>query len=213
MRSMYGRPFSMNRSRRMSTERSAVYDCEPHRSLRRRVDKRTFGIEQRRTLRPPQQLVAEIVDARIGQHDHRDRLRRRRPDSDRWQALARRDTERTSQPRDRRQGSPMTRASNCERLALEMRRPAKLLDIACAARVSSHTVCQMPVVRGYQIECGSSCQSCLPRGFVKSCGSSSTYTVTVCLPDSSSKVGDVGPKRCVSAFVRDRETTIDPNAR
>jgi hypothetical protein len=49
---------------------------------------------------------------------------------------------------------------------------------------STQTVCQMPVVRGYQIECGSSSQSCLPRGLARSAGSSSTNTVTVCLPSA-----------------------------
>jgi hypothetical protein len=42
----------------------------------------------------------------------------------------------------------------------------------------------MPVVRGYQIECGSSSQSCLPRGLARSAGSSSTNTVTTCLPSA-----------------------------
>ena len=48
------------------------------------------------------------------------------------------------------------------------------LCILVGATGSSHTVCQMPVVRGYQIECGSSSQSCLPRGLARSAGSSSS---------------------------------------
>ena len=38
--------------------------------------------------------------------------------------------------------------------------------------ISVHTVCQIPVVRGYQIAWGSRRQSCLPRGLARSCGSS-----------------------------------------
>jgi hypothetical protein len=43
---------------------------------------------------------------------------------------------------------------------------------------SSHTVCQMPLVRGYQMACGSSSQSCFPRGFARSAGSSAARTTT-----------------------------------
>ena len=69
---------------------------------------------------------------------------------------------------------------------------------------SIHTVCQMPVVRGYQIACGSVCQSCLPRGLVRSCGSSIAITVTVCRPDGSSIAvmsaeNGVWPPSCVAA--------------
>jgi hypothetical protein len=46
-----------------------------------------------------------------------------------------------------------------------------------AGTFSSHTGCQMPVVRGYQIAWGWSCQSCLPRGFARSAGSSNARTV------------------------------------
>ena len=73
-----------------------------------------------------------------------------------------------------------------DRKAFDVRRPADLLDIGCGGTRSSQTVCQMPVVRGYQMACGSSCQSCLPRGLARSCGSSSTSTVTVWRPDGSS---------------------------
>ncbi len=44
------------------------------------------------------------------------------------------------------------------------------LRSSVAGTSSSQTVCQIPVVRGYQIECGSSCQSCLPRGLARSRG-------------------------------------------
>jgi len=42
--------------------------------------------------------------------------------------------------------------------------------IECWPTRSSHTLCQIPLVRGYQIECGSRSQSCLPRGFARSWG-------------------------------------------
>ena len=54
------------------------------------------------------------------------------------------------------------------------------LATCVAGTTSSQTVCQMPVVRGYQMECGSSCQSCLPRGLATSCGSSCASTTSSC---------------------------------
>jgi len=46
-----------------------------------------------------------------------------------------------------------------------------------AGTCSSHTVCQMPVVRGYQMEWISGFQSCFPRGLARSRGSSSARTM------------------------------------
>ncbi len=51
---------------------------------------------------------------------------------------------------------------------------------------SSHTGCQMPVVRWYQITCGSLRQSCLPRGCSRSAEPSSARTVTTWVPESAS---------------------------
>ena len=57
--------------------------------------------------------------------------------------------------------------------------------IEASGTASSQTGCQMPVVRWYQMECGSACQSCLPRGFETSSGSSSTRTTSGCAARSS----------------------------
>ena len=57
-----------------------------------------------------------------------------------------------------------------------------------AGTVSSQTGCQMPVVRGYQMECGLSCQSCFPRGLARSCGSSSARTTISSVPDRAASV-------------------------
>jgi hypothetical protein len=67
---------------------------------------------------------------------------------------------------------------------------------------SIQTVCQMPVVRGYQMECGWSCQSCFPRGFARSSGSSSARTTISRFSDFSthaeaSNENGVYPPRCV----------------
>ena len=51
---------------------------------------------------------------------------------------------------------------------------------------SYHTLCQIPVVRGYQMECELSFQSCFPRGFARSCGSSNARTTISCVPFSAS---------------------------
>ena len=53
---------------------------------------------------------------------------------------------------------------------------------------SNQTVRQIPVVRGYQIECGSSSQSCFPRGISSSDGSSMTSTSITARPSSSASV-------------------------
>ena len=58
----------MKRSRMMLTERSAVYEVNSSSTLSPRM-RRTRRIEQRGPLRAPQQLVAEVVDAGVGQHD------------------------------------------------------------------------------------------------------------------------------------------------
>lgn len=59
---------------------------------------------------------------------------------------------------------------------------ARSAGICLSARTPSGSPCQIPVVRGYQIECGSSCQSCLPRGFARSAGSSSARRTISCGP-------------------------------
>ena len=76
---------------------------------------------------------------------------------------------------------------------------------------SSQTVCQMPVVRGYQMECGWSCQSCLPRGFERSAGSSWAQTTTVCSALGIQVGGDVGEEGRVAAFVLGRELSVHPD--
>ncbi len=70
--------------------------------------------------------------------------------------------------------------SQCFRLLVQCRAPMRV-----ALTVSSHTSCQMPVVRGYQIECGSSFQSCLPRGFSRSSELSSARTTISCTVPST----------------------------
>jgi hypothetical protein len=88
--------------------------------------------------------------------------------------------------RSRSRGSPSIQASNpishFSRLGVQ-----RTLPIQVQGTFSSQTVCQMPVVRGYQIECGSSFQSCLPRGLARSAGSSSTRTTIVWGPPSTSR--------------------------
>src|SRR5437667_2361411 len=68
-------------------------------------------------------------------------------------------------------------SSICQRSTLGVQRIRARREVGTT---SSQTVCQMPVVRGYQMECGSSCQSCLPRGLERSRGSSYARTVIVC---------------------------------
>jgi len=55
---------------------------------------------------------------------------------------------------------------------------------AVSGTASSHTLCQMPVVRAYQMTCGCERHSCLPRGWPTSRGRSSARTTTSA-PDSS----------------------------
>lgn len=86
---------------------------------------------------------------------------------------------------------------------------AQTQRIACryvAGTHSNHTVCQMPVVRGYQMPWGSRFQSCLPRGFSMSNGSSSAQTATTCGPSAfSAKVMSaekgVCPPSCVATLM------------
>ena len=81
---------------------------------------------------------------------------------------------------------------------------------ACGGTRSSHTVCQMPVVRGYQMECGSSCQSCLPRGFARSSGSSSAR-MTISHARPSQAIGDVEAEWRVAALVPTDRYAVDPD--
>lgn len=72
-----------------------------------------------------------------------------------------------------------------------------------AGTASSQTVRQMPVVRLYQIACGSSFQSCLPRGMRTSNGSSSARTTIACSSPSASAsvmsaLKGVCPPSCVA---------------
>ncbi len=53
---------------------------------------------------------------------------------------------------------------------------------------SIQTICQIPVVLGYQMECGSNFQSCLPRGLARSAGSSSARTTSSWVPGRSTSV-------------------------
>ena len=72
----------------------------------------------------------------------------------------------------------------------------------------------MPLVRGYQIECGSSCQSCLPRGFARSCGSSSALTtIVIAPPPAADSVGEVDGERRVSSVVLSGDPLVNPDGR
>lgn len=61
--------------------------------------------------------------------------------------------------------------------------------LAALEMTSYQTLCQMPEVRGYQMECRFYCHSCLPRGLAKARGSSSARITTIArLPCASKRV-------------------------
>ena len=76
---------------------------------------------------------------------------------------------------------------------------------------SSQTGCQIPVVRWYQITCGSGCQSCLPRGWVTSVGRSSRPDDEHLLATVSHRVGDVQGERRVPTLVPPDEGSAHPH--
>ena len=114
----------------------------------------------------------------------------------------------------RRRRRPSRRAPASQRFeadlpALEAGRPADAARCHVRGTRSIQTVCQIPVVRGYQIECGSSCQSCLPRGLARSCGSSSARTTTG--NGTAGPSGDVEAEWRVTAFVIADALPVDPD--
>ena len=81
-----------------------------------------------------------------------------------------------------------------------------------AGTYSSQTVCQIPVVRGYQIECGWSCQSCLPRGLARSCGSSSART-TISHSRPVGEIRHVHAEGRIATVMSARKRAVDPDRR
>ena len=70
-----------------------------------------------------------------------------------------------------------------------------------AGTTSSHTVCQMPVVRGYQIECGVRLPILLAAGLGQILRDHRTARTTMACSVVNEQGRDVGRERRVSAFV------------
>ena len=70
-----------------------------------------------------------------------------------------------------------------------------------AGTTSIQTGCQMPVVRWYQMSCGSGRQSCFPRGWAGVVDRSSARTTTTWSPASSSASVMSSVERGVPALV------------
>ena len=178
-----------------------------------------FNIDDCGLCRAPQQVVAEVVDAGIGQRDsamhfaggnapgyHGSADKRRTCPAQatcspvlmsHCKARARR-----SDPVQRGASSPISHRSR-----LEVQRTVSMV---AAGTTSIHTVCQIPVVRGYQMECGSSFQSCLPRGFSRSAGSSFARTIISCGSPASRCVGDFEREGRVAPSWWQRLDAVDP---
>ena len=156
----------------MCTERSAVYERELVDAPASPSQQADVGVEQRRPLRAPQQLVAEVVDARVGQDDARGRPRRRPRGSGRAPAGARHGAARTSIDRSSAAVAADARLE-ADREALELRRPADLLDVGARRRARATPSARCRWCAGTRSSAARAASPACRAAWSRSCGSSS----------------------------------------
>ena len=170
----------------------AVPDA-PHRGTRRttwprrdrpvRGDERDPGVEEVGPLRRPQQVAEVLAVPCLGELEDADR--RGGADADDGLGDDRSGRVRRTSSRVPSTGVPLSSASRVTRP--RTRSGVQSSRVRCRSpTASSQTGCQMPVVRWYQMSCGSGRQSCLPRGWAGSSTGSSARTTTTWSPVGSS---------------------------